>query len=223
MCGRFTLRTNPQQLALVFSCEISADLLPNYNVAPTQQVAALRSGAAGREFTLLRWGLIPSWAKDRSIGNRMINARAETVAEKPAFRSAFRARRCLILADGYFEWKKTGNTKQPFHIRMHDDAPFAMAGLWESWRDPQQSETIETCTIITTEANELTAPIHNRMPAILPSGDYTTWLDPQQSGSQVLLPLLRPFDSKEMVAQPVSTWVNTPKHNDPQCIALMKP
>jgi putative SOS response-associated peptidase YedK len=218
VCGRFTLRTNPQQLALHFSCEIPAELQPTYNVAPTQTVAALRAGAGGREFALLRWGLIPPWAKEKAIGNRLINARAETIAEKPAFRSAFRARRCLVLADGYFEWQKVGKTKQPFYFRMHDDAPFAMAGLWEAWKDPSQSDIVQTCTIITTDANELTQPIHDRMPAILSTDDYEIWLDPQQKNAQVLLPMLCPFDANAMTADLVSNWVNNPQHNDPRCI-----
>ena len=220
MCGRFTLRTNPQQLALHFSCEIPADLKPTYNVAPTQAVATVRTGASGREFALLRWGLIPPWAKEKAIGNRLINARAETVAEKPAFRSAFRARRCLILADGYFEWQKEGKVKQPFYFRMRDDVPFALAGLWESWKDPSHSEVLQTCTIITTDANELTQPIHNRMPAIVSPDDYEVWLDAQQKDPQVLLPILRPFDTEAMTADPVSNWVNNPQHNDPRCIEV---
>ncbi len=219
MCGRFTLRTPAEQLALQFSCEIPTELAPTYNAAPTQAVAAVRSEAGSPQFARLRWGLIPVWAKDRSIGNRMINARAETVAEKPAFRAAFRARRCLILADGYFEWRKVGRAKQPYHIRMQDDVAFAMAGLWESWNDPQTSEPLESCTIITTEANRTTRPIHDRMPAILASPNWQIWLDPQQREPHVLLPLLRPFDSASMVACPVDRWVNSPRNNDPRCIA----
>jgi putative SOS response-associated peptidase YedK len=222
MCGRFTLRTNPHQLALIFGCEIPPDLPASYNVAPTQSVATVRGRDNGtREFTLLRWGLIPHWAKEKSIGNRMINARAETIAEKPAFRSAFRQRRCLILADGYFEWQKKGKAKQPFLIRMRDDAPFAMAGLWESWTDPQQGETVSTCTVITTDANELTQPIHDRMPAILSAESYGLWLDPRQRDQQVLLPLLRPFEPDSMVADPVSLRVNNPRNNDPGCVEIL--
>lgn len=219
MCGRFTLRTSAQQLVLHFSCDISNDLAPTYNAAPTQAIAAVRSQAGSRQFARLRWGLIPAWAKDRSIGSRMINARAETVAEKPAFRAAFRARRCLILADGYFEWQKVGKAKQPYYIRRHDEAPFAMAGLWESWSDPQTSEPLESCTIITTEANQTTRPIHDRMPAILAEPDWRVWLDPQQKTPSVLLPLLQSFDSASMVAYPVDRWVNSPRNNDPRCIA----
>jgi putative SOS response-associated peptidase YedK len=212
VCGRFTLRTPAEQLAWLFSCDIPTDLAPTYNAAPTQAVAAVRSEAGSPQFARLRWGLIPAWAKDRSIGNRMINARAETVAEKPAFRAAFRARRCLILADGYFEWQKVGKAKQPYYIRRHDEAPFAMAGLWESWNDPQTAETVQSCTIITTEANQTTRPIHDRMPAIVSDRDRQTWLDPQQKTPSVLLPLLRPFDPASMVAYPVDRWVNNPRH-----------
>ncbi len=208
-----------EQLVLQFSCDVPTDLPPTYNAAPTQAVAALRNKAGTPQFARLRWGLIPAWAKDRSLGNRMINARAETVAEKPAFRAAFRARRCLILADGYFEWQKVGTAKQPFYIRMHDDAPFAMAGLWESWNDPQTSETVESCTIITTDANQTTRPIHDRMPAILSNGDWAIWLDPQQKTPSVLQPLLRPLDPSCMVVYAVDRWVNNPRNNDPRCIA----
>lgn len=221
MCGRFTLRTNPHQLALIFGCEIPSDLPASYNVAPTQSVAALRSREDGqREFTLLRWGLIPHWAKEISIGNRMINARAETIAEKPAYRSAFRQRRCLVLADGYFEWQKVGKSKQPFLIQMRDEAPFAMAGLWESWLDPQQGGAVESCTIVTTEANELTRPIHDRMPVILSAESYGLWLDRRQREQNVLLPLLRPFEPNSMLVNPVSTRVNNPRNNDPGCVEV---
>ena len=151
MCGRFTLRTNANALSEQFSCEI-ADLPPRYNVAPTQMVASVRHDpdSQRRQFATLRWGLIPSWAKDMSIGNRMINARAETVADKPAFRAAFRRRRCLILADGYFEWLKKGWTKQPYFFRMLDEQPFALAGIWEEWRNKPRGQVLQSCTVITT-------------------------------------------------------------------------
>jgi putative SOS response-associated peptidase YedK len=163
--------------------------------------------------------LIPAWAKDPSIGNRMINARAETVADKPAFRAAFRRRRCLVPADGYFEWQKTGRAKQPYYIRLADERPFAMAGLWEVWTDPATSQRLESCTVITTDANDLTRPIHDRMPVILPAAEYATWLDPQPPTTETLRDLLRPFDSSAMRADPVDSHVNNPRNDDPRCVA----
>jgi putative SOS response-associated peptidase YedK len=174
--------------------------------------------------TLLSWGLIPAWAKDPAMGRRMINARAETVAEKPAFRSAFRRRRCLIAADGYYEWRKTGKTKQPYYIRLKDERLFAFAGLWESWTGPDHSDSqpLETCTIITTRANELSQPIHDRMPAILRESDYDLWLDPAEQDRDRLTPLLEPYDSDLMIADPVSTLVNNPRNDKPGCIEIQK-
>jgi putative SOS response-associated peptidase YedK len=192
-----------------------------YNIAPTQEIAAVRAdGERGcRTLVSLRWGLIPSWAKDPSIGNRMINARAETVAEKPSFRNAMKRRRCLVLSDGYYEWqKKQGpkGPKQPFYFCLNDERPFAFAGLWESWKDPSGSR-LESCTIITTEANTLTRPIHDRMPVILPADSYDHWLDPTLHDAAELQPLLRSYPSEEMKAFPVSTLVNSPRNDDPAC------
>ena len=222
MCGRFTLRTSAASLVEHFGGELSFDLPFRYNIAPTQPVATVRiSPDAGcRRWQMLRWGLIPSWAKEESIGNRMINARAETLSEKPAFRTAWRRRRCLIPADGYYEWQKTGKSKQPFYIRLRDDSPFAMAGLWESWMNPAAGEPVESCTVITTDANELTRPIHDRMPVILNAVDYDRWLDPQLPNLDPLRELLRPFDSLAMRADPVSTLVNNPRNDGPRCVEL---
>jgi putative SOS response-associated peptidase YedK len=202
--------------------DVPDDLTPRFNIAPTQSLAVVREAVKGdRRFDWLRWGLIPSWAKDPAIGNRTINARAETVAEKPAFRSAFRRRRCLVLADGYYEWRKEGKTKQPFYIRMRDEGPFAFAGLWERWSpDGGEENLLETCTLITTDANELTRSIHDRMPVILSPDDYANWLDPQFDDREELLSLLCPYDSKVMQADPVSTHVNSPKHDDPECVRM---
>lgn len=225
MCGRFTLRTPAtvltEQLLLDLGVEEIPELSPRYNVAPTQAIAVVRELAdEGRRCELLRWGLVPSWAKDVSIGNRMINARAETVAEKPAFRTAFRRRRCLVLADGYFEWKKEGAKKQPYYIRMRDESPFAFAGLWERWSPGGDDAALDTCTLITTDANDLTRSIHDRMPVILAPNDYALWLDPRLDDKPRLTALLRPYDSEAMIADPVSTRVNNPKHDDPACIEL---
>jgi len=196
-------------------------LEPRFNIAPSQPVAVVRlasdSADLKRQMALLRWGLIPGWAEDPAIGNRLINARAETVADKPAFRSALRRRRCLVLADGFYEWQKTGSRKQPYFIRMRDDRPFAFAGLWELWEGAQHS-AIESCTLLTTGANEVVRPIHDRMPLIFPPEAYDRWLDPQSQRSQDLAPLLRPYPAEPMEAYAVSTLVNSPAHEDPRCI-----
>ena len=218
MCGRFTRsndyfsekanqRTFLGQLGLAFSEPIR----PNYNVAPTQDVAAVRSVDDRRELVSLRWGLVPGWAPDLAIGSRMINARAESVAEKPSYRSAFKKRRCLIVADGFFEWQKQGKTKQPYLIRLKGAEPFCFAGLWERWKE------VETCTIITTEANELMAPIHDRMPVILAPADYALWLDEAVQEPERLTPLLRPF-AGAMEAYPVRALVNNVRNNSAECL-----
>jgi putative SOS response-associated peptidase YedK len=218
MCGRFTLRTPTKAIVEAFDLTEALDLPPRYNIAPTQQVAAIRLDPrqGTRQLSLLRWGLIPSWADDPAIGNRLINARAETVAVKPAFRHAFQKGRCLVLADGFYEWKKTGSTKQPFYVRLRDDGPFAFAGLSEHWQRGDQ--TIDSCTIITTEANELMAGIHDRMPVILSRDDYGLWLDGDFHGQAKLLEMLRPFPAEEMEAYPVSTLVNNPRNETATCI-----
>jgi putative SOS response-associated peptidase YedK len=166
-----------------------------------------------REFALVRWGLIPSWAQEAGMGNRLINARAETAAEKPAFRYAFRKRRCLIPADGFYEWQKQGSKKQPFLVRRRDGHPLALAGLWEVWRSPEQQD-IESCTILTTAANDAVRPLHDRMPAILEPKDYDLWLDSQVQEPERVQPLLRPYRSEDLVLVPVSPRVNNPRNDD---------
>lgn len=220
MCGRFNLRTPTHQLVEIFDLvrvPDAADLAPRYNIAPTQPVAAIRQTDLGRELALLRWGLIPPWADDPKIGNRMINARAETVATKPAFRSAFRERRCLIPADGFYEWKRLDSRrKQPYCIATDDGSPLALAGLWERWR--RGGESIESCTILTTEANELLAEMHDRMPVVLPRDAWDRWLDPDGRDVDELQSLLVPFPAVQMRAWPVSPLVNNPRHEEPGCI-----
>jgi putative SOS response-associated peptidase YedK len=212
------MATPGQVIAEVFGLDDVPELSPRFNIAPTQAVAAVRARAGGgRELVALTWGLIPSWSKDRAIGSRMINARAETVGEKPAFRAALRARRCLILADGFYEWQKLGARKQPHHIRMRDGRPFAFAGLWERWTPPD-GDPVESCTIITTVPNEIVAPIHDRMPVILAPAELDLWLDPGVRDPAVAAGLLRPHPAGDMVAYPVSLRVNSPGADDPSCV-----
>jgi len=216
MCGRFTLTTPADAIADLFALAVVPELSPRYNIAPSQPVAAVRERDGERRLDLLRWGLVPSWAKDPAIGNRMINARAETVADKPAFRAAFRERRCLIPATGFYEWKRTEATKQPYLVTAAGDGLLALAGLWELWKVPDGGR-LETCTIITTSANDLVAPIHDRMPVILERHDFDLWLTPTTESDR-LLQLLRSCDSSALAARPVSTYVNTPRNDDPRCI-----
>jgi putative SOS response-associated peptidase YedK len=219
MCGRYTLNQPAQALAPTFSIQEVLDLKPQYNIAPTQMVATILHDTESerRELQQLRWGLIPSWARDPSIGAKMINARAETVAEKPSFRAAFKRRRCLVVADGFYEWQQQEKKKQPFYFRLQDAQPFGFAGLWEQWQPPE-GEEITTCTILTTNANELMLSVHHRMPVILHPKDYDLWLNPQFSASDTLQQLLQPYSPEAMTAYPVSTIVNSPKNNNPECI-----
>lgn len=220
MCGRFSLRTSGAVLAEQFQLAEVPAVEPHYNIAPTQPVAVVRAAPTGeRELQVLRWGLIPSWAKDPSMGARLINARAETVAEKPAFRAAFKQRRCLVLADGFYEWQPTGagRQKQPFYFHMEDGKPFAFAGLWESWPGPDGP--VETCTILTTDANSVVAPVHARMPLILPPDAYTLWLDPTVQAAEPLQALFQPYPAPAMTGYPVSRHVNSVDNDDPQCVA----
>lgn len=218
MCGRFALIVSGEAVAEQFELAETPFLAPRYNIAPTQPVAAVRltPHSAQRELTHFHWGLIPSWAKDASMSARMINARSETVSDKPAFRVAFKRRRCLIPASGFYEWQKQGSGKQPIFIQAQDGGLLALAGLWETWPMPDGGE-IDSCTILTTEPNELMAPIHNRMPVIIEPADYDLWLDPGDRPEDGLH-LLRPYPAHKMTFYPVSTHVNTPRNDDPQCI-----
>ena len=224
MCGRFTQRQPLTKLAEDFQARLAFDdsaYRQQFNAAPTQSVPIVRmADGNGRELKFVRWGLIPSWAKDMKIGNSTINARGESVAEKPAFRTAFKKRRCLVLADGFYEWQKGGKVKQPYFIHRRDDKPFAFAGLWEAWHGgPGKSEEpLETCTIVTTTANDLMSPLHDRMPVILNQVDYGLWLDSEVSDRAKLEPLIAPYEGDEFVATPVSTFVNNVRNQGPECV-----
>lgn len=221
MCGRFT-QTDPARIVSEFSITAERPKIgggPRYNVAPTQIVGVVRrlDRRKGRALDLLRWGLIPSWAKDPSVGSRMINARVETLAEKPAFREAFKLRRCLVVADGFYEWQAQGRAKQPFYIRRGDGALLAMAGLWERWASPD-GEIIETFAVVTKPSVPPVAAIHDRMPAILPDVHHDAWLDPDLQQAEALFELLA-APSPPLVTVPVSTLVNKPANDGPECIA----
>ena len=217
MCGRYSLISDLQDLARQFEFDGAGfDSVPRYNVAPTQQVLTV-TNREERRAEFMRWGLIPSWAKDASIGNRMINARGETAAQKPSFRNALQRRRCLVLADGFYEWQKVGKGKRPVRIVLKSREPFAFAGLWESWRDPQ-GDTVRSCTIVTTEANELLRPIHERMPVILPRELEEFWLDRNVIDSAALTDVLAPYPDEAMDYYEVSTLVNKATNSGPDLI-----
>ncbi|HUG20225.1 MAG TPA: SOS response-associated peptidase [Planctomycetaceae bacterium] len=205
MCGRFTLRLPPQVLQSFFDLIRPIEYVPNDNVCPTQYIVAIRRDKEGRYAEKLFWGLIPSWSKDRSFAAKLINARSETLAEKNSFKNAFRKRRCLIPASGFYEWQKIDkSTKQPCEIGMKDNQPFAMAGLWENWTDPETKEKVPSATIITTQANELLEPIHERMPVILPQTLWDVWLDTEVTEVESLQPLLRPYPAEQMKLEPLT-------------------
>ena len=221
MCGRFTLRAPASLIAEQFSLFEVPLLKPRFNIAPTQAAAVVRmapqQAESRRQLVFLRWGLVPAWAKDPAVGNRMINARAETAADKPAFRTALRRRRCLVAADGFYEWQTLGNRRQPMFIHLRDDRPLAFAGLWESWEGAGHS-ALESFTILTTAANDLVRPIHDRMPVIVAPEDYARWLDPAVQTPEPILPLLRPYSSELLEAYAVGTRVNSPARDDEGCL-----
>lgn len=217
MCGRYTLASGPERVRQRFGvAEVPREWTARYNIAPSQDVPVI-ANLPERRVEMFRWGLLPSWAKDPALGNRMINARAETLREKPSFRAAFARRRCLILADGFYEWKKVGAGKVSMYVRLASGEPFAFAGLWESWQ-PREGEPVRSCTVITTEANAVVAPIHDRMPVILAPEHYARWLDPRPGDPDTLQPLLVPYPAGEMTAFAVSRAVNNPRNDSPECI-----
>lgn len=221
MCGRFTQHSKLELIKKILAGEVQLrinDYTPRYNIAPSQPVLAVREipKAKERELVNLRWGLIPSWAKDAKIGNKLINCRSETVFEKPSFRAAVKSRRCLIPADGYYEWKVEGKTKQPYHIKLKSNEPFWMAGLWETWRFEDMN--IESCTVITTEANEYLQSIHHRMPVIVKKEKMNVWLDQTLSDQKTLSELFSSYPGDEMAMQAVSSLVNKSAFDGPECL-----
>lgn len=219
MCGRFTLTVDPAELKDVFGDFIfPIQFAPRFNIAPSQPLLAIPNDGKNKADFFL-WGLIPSWAKDPGIAHKLINARGETIAEKPSFRGSFKYKRCLILADGFYEWKiqEGAKTKTPYYIHMKDHQPFAFAGLWDEWNSPN-GDMLRTCTIITTEPNELMSTLHNRMPVILDKTNYAAWLDAAPRSPESLLPLIQPFPADRMSAYPVSTLVNSPGNDRAECV-----
>lgn len=220
MCGRYSLTTPAEAVRRFFGYPELPNLMPRANIAPTQDVAAVRLGDDGaRHFVWLRWGLVPAWAKDVSIASKMINARGETVVEKPAFRAAFRARRCLIAADGFYEWKTEDGAKQPYRVARADGAPIGFAGLWEHWDKAPDGAPLETCSIVTTDANDLLRAVHHRMPVILAPADFDAWLDPETPPARAQS-LLCPCPQEDLVVFPVSRRVNSVANDD---LSLIEP
>ena len=219
MCGRYAFFSPAEAVKRTFALDDLPELEPRYNIAPTQSVPAVRTGEEGsRSLAMLHWGLVPKWAQERAIGNRMINARAETLAEKPSFRDAFKRRRCLVLADGWYEWQVAPGGKQPWFIRLRDARPMAFAGLWERWKDPANGVTLESCTIVTAEAASSIRKIHDRMPVVLAAADWDRWMDTAFSDTDKLSELLRPFEPKALQSWPVSRQVNAPKNQGPELV-----
>lgn len=218
MCGRYTLAAEVEQLQARFQFDAPVpDYAPSYNIAPSQDVLAVIRDEEANRAGLLRWGLVPSWAKDPKVGYRMINARAESAAEKPSFRRALRQRRCLVVADGYYEWQRRDKQKIPMYVRLRSREPFAFAGLWERWHGPDDT-TLVTCTILTTEANEWIEPVHHRMPVILDASQEALWLDRSVTEPEALQPLLEPVQADILEAYAVSSQVNSARNNSPACI-----
>ena len=217
MCGRFTLTCSGEQITEQFQLSEVPELTPRYNIAPTQLIAtvSINSQSKNRQLIRMRWGLIPSWAKDKKMGAKLINARVETAAEKPSFRHAIRRRRCLIVADGFYEWQKQKDQKQPYYLHLENHQPFAFAGLWERWKSPENKEII-SCTILTAEANAEIRSIHHRQPIIIPKNNYSRWLDPHLTEPQEILPLLT--SQPPLNYYPVNPGVNSPRRDEPDCI-----
>jgi putative SOS response-associated peptidase YedK len=215
MCGRYTISVSPEELAQHFNAVAPSDYSPRYNAAPSQTLPTLlnESQDGKRQIQMLSWGLVPSWSKTRTITSKLINARGETIAEKPSFRDAFRKRRCLVLADGFYEWQRDGSKKTPMRITLKSGEPFALAGLWENWHDKETDTWLRTFTIITTEPNQLMAPIHNRMPVILSPQDQEAWLD-NSASPEIWSALVRSYPADKMMAYAVSKLINKVEIDD---------
>ena len=219
MCGRYAFYSPAEAVRRVFAVGEIPELEPRYNIAPTQHVPVVRAGEEGaRSLAMLHWGLVPKWAKERAIANRMINARSETLAEKPAFRDAYRKRRCLVLTDGWYEWQAGPGGKQPWFVRTRDARPFAFAGLWERWKDPGDGSMLESCTIVTTDASPSIRKIHDRMPVVLAESDWDRWLDTAFSDTDTLSELLKPYEPKSLEFWQVGRDVNAPRNQGPGLI-----
>jgi len=217
MCGRFVRKRSASSVAADFGVdEVVDDLQPSFNIAPTHEVAVIVNNGA-KQLVAMRWGLVPAWASDPAVGSKLINARAESLPEKAAFREAFKRRRCLVVADGFYEWQKAGREKTPLLIRLKSDQPFAFAGLYEKWTPPW-GEALTTCTIITTEPNDLVRPIHDRMPAILPKELEDRWLDETARDRDWLMDMLAPYPAELMESYTVSSLVNSVKNDSPSLI-----
>jgi putative SOS response-associated peptidase YedK len=221
MCGRFAFYSPHEAVIRLFGVTAAPEIEPRWNIAPTQFIATVRETGGLREVAMLYWGLVPSWAKEKSIGARMINARSETLGEKPSFRNAFRRRRCLVLADGYYEWQRSGTVKQPYFIAFADGQPFGMAGLWERWRDPATGEPLESCCIVTTSPAPAVAHVHDRMPVIVAPADHAEWLDPSNVNVARLDRLLVPTGLPGLEARPVGRAVNNPRNEGPRLLEPM--
>ena len=217
MCGRFVMELTPELLASVFGTPKVPTLVPNYNIAPTQLVLIVHQVSDHRTLDIMKWGLIPPWAKDPAIGSQMINARSETVAEKPSFRHAIKYRRCIVPASGYFEWQHEGKVKIPYYFRMKDKSPLGLAGIWEEWKAPDDT-LLQTFSILTTTANKIVAPVHDRMPVIIPPDEYSTWLSKHITNPEQLRALYQPFPADLLESYPVSDKVNSPRNNEPENI-----
>ena len=218
MCGRFTLHTPESQIREAFNLEHTEPLglKPRYNIAPSQEIPIIRDTDTGQEMVMARWGLVPHWSKESKSKYSTINARIESITEKPTYRSSFQRKRCLIPADGFYEWKQVNGNKVPHHIRMRDGSVFAFAGLWDRWEG--NDDSIESCTIIVMPSNEVMKPIHERMPAIIAPAHYDLWLDTRITDKEEIMQYLTSALSSQLTAYPVSTWVNVPKHDDERCI-----
>ena len=217
MCGRFVQKSDLLKIAPLFKAVIvESDVHPSYNITPRQPIAVVMEKGQ-RKIVTMKWGLVPHWANDPTIGNKLINARSETIEQKPSFRDSFKNNRCLIIADGFYEWQGSGLTKKPFYIYMKDEKPFGMAGLFDYWIDPKGEKAI-TCTIVTTEANEIMAPIHHRMPVILSPDDYDLWLNPEVTDVVKIKALMKPLCADLLTVHEVSLLVNNPRNNSEECI-----